>query len=164
MDAGVKVVGDPAGYAFRIKPTRAELRRFWEKVVKGGPDDCWNWVGGMRGAYGEFVFRGRVRVATHVAWLIAHGTLPTLWVLHTCDNRACVNPAHLFEGTCLDNHRDMWKKGRAAPQVRKDWGAWGKGIRRLHAQGATKAHLARVYHVAESLIYAIVYRKLWRHI
>jgi hypothetical protein len=52
--------------------------------------------------------------AHRVAWELAHGqTLaPDGYVLHTCDVRACVNPAHLVRGTQKDNIRDAVRKGR----------------------------------------------------
>lgn len=35
-----------------------------------------------------------------------------LLVLHSCDNRRCINPKHLFLGTEKDNTQDMMAKGR----------------------------------------------------
>ena len=48
-----------------------------------------------------------------MAWELARGPIPDgLFVLHHCDNRAWVNPDHLFLGTQGDNIRDCLAKGR----------------------------------------------------
>ena len=46
-----------------------------------------------------------------------HGAVPDgLLVCHHCDNKCCVNPAHLFAGTVQDNADDYWRKNPRPPQ------------------------------------------------
>lgn len=95
--------------------TRTEAERFADYVIPEPNSGCFLWVGGYRTTgYGQFNFRGKRSEKAHrAAWVLAHGDIPAgMHVLHHCDNPACVNVAHLFLGTALDNVRDMIAKGR----------------------------------------------------
>lgn len=93
--------------------------RFWTGVYSTDKEACWNWMRYVCGAtgYGRLAGPdGYQKIGAHRAsWLINRGPIPDgLWVLHKCDNRRCVNPDHLFLGTCEDNVHDMWEKGRGS--------------------------------------------------
>lgn len=89
--------------------------RFWRKVDKRGPDDCWEWQAGKSSfGYGAFGINGRSHRAHRVAKMLSGVDLGDQIVRHACDNPACCNPAHLLLGTLADNNRDMWERNRAS--------------------------------------------------
>lgn len=91
--------------------------RFWARVDRRlGPDDCWLWLGnvGQQG-YGTFNVAGLTTGAHRFALSVAIGPIPDgLMALHTCDNKLCVRPDHLYAGTHADNARDAVQRGRIA--------------------------------------------------
>lgn len=93
---------------------RPLAERFWEKVDRRGPDECWMWTASRRAlGYGQIRIGGKSRKAHRVAYELANGPIPAgMAVLHGCDNPPCVNPAHLRAGTMTDNVRDMVTRGR----------------------------------------------------
>ena len=105
--------------------TAKQIARFWSRIAKQGPDDCWLWTGPCNEhGYGHFhIFRKGFRVH-RLAWSLTHGAAPALLdVCHRCDERypisdrtyrRCCNPAHLFLGTAKDNQQDAVAKGRKA--------------------------------------------------
>lgn len=92
-------------------PIEVRLERF---VAKAEGAVCWEWRGTInRYGYGTISVDGKTKLAHRVAYRTWKGPIATgMFLCHTCDNRKCCNPNHLYQGTHLDNMRDMVERGR----------------------------------------------------
>lgn len=150
--------------------------RFWERVDRRGPDDCWEWQSYINDS-GYGITRGRKNKAfrAHVmAYEFTYGPVPgNMFVCHKCDNRACCNPAHLFVGTPADNVRDMVEKGRVARDTGRRGELHGmskvtdegvREMRELARDGLSYAELGRRYGISDVQVSRIVRRMCWNHL
>ena len=99
--------------------------RFWSKVKLSGA--CWEWQACVNQAgYGIFgIEKTKVDRAHRIAYRIFYGDIPDgLFICHSCDNRKCVRPDHLFAGSNQDNVNDMVRKNRNSPPPNR--GGWNK--------------------------------------
>ena len=162
-------------YSYVI-PVQPPEDKFWEKVQK--TDTCWLWTAATRtpgphGGYGKFA-TGRHRkqknyMAHRFSWMLANGPIPQgLCVLHSCDNRLCVNPDHLFLGTQRDNANDMLAKGRSAKGEKHPHAILSestvKQIRDAFKGGQTCVSLANQFNIRYVTIQGIIHNRNWKHI
>ena len=138
----------------------------------------------MPNGYGQFGFtRSTPALAHRISWGLAYGPIPEgKHVLHHCDNRACVNPLHLFLGTNSDNIADRVAKGRSAkgdahwshrmPHRKARGEAAGNvkltekdvaAIRSMLSAGVFQRVIAAQYGISRATVSKIKGGKLWRH-
>lgn len=152
-------------------------QEFWAHVTRGA-GGCLEWQGTrMPNGYGQLRLHGRVTKAHRAAWELTYGPVPaSKMVLHRCDNRACVNPEHLFLGTARDNmldcvakRRGRWvdgverrKRESAAvkPAVHLSF-ARAEEIRARCRAGERQVHVGRAFGVHESMVSLIMHGKRW---
>lgn len=151
---------------------------FWSKVDRSG--ECWLWQAATDAdGYGKFaVTLPRDGVPTgvktpqrhprahHFAWEMVNGPVPRgVYLLHSCDTPACVNPAHLRLGNAADNHADAKAKGRHSHGERHGMARLtAEDVRAIRASSERGVVLARRYGVGSGTISAVRTGRIWRHV
>lgn len=141
--------------------------RFLVNVGKWGV--CWEWDGGLKASgYGQFCFAGKKYAAHRFSYSLFRGGIPAgMEVCHSCDNRSCVNPDHLWLGTHTDNMRDMAAKGRcgvARGEKSRFAVLTSEQVSAILESDEVGTELARRYGVTKGAIYNIRNGRSWKEI
>lgn len=143
--------------------------RFWMKVAPNPKTGCWHWVGGASTGphgvrrYGTMTVARKTVSVHRFSWEMQNGKIPDgMHVLHRCDNPICVNPAHLFLGTPLDNAKDRDGKRRGrVPRLRLTPERVTE-LRELYATGEwPQVALATRFAISQANVSKIVRGKSW---
>jgi hypothetical protein len=141
-------------------------------------NSCWEYQGFLdEDGYAMFNYRGLSKRAHRISYLCFKGKIPSgLLICHTCDNRKCLNPDHLYAGTPKDNMQDAINRGRFPKGPNKFKGHLGEinckaklkidQVKSIRAEyipfKITAISLSKKYGVSESSIKYILQKKSWK--
>ncbi len=127
---------------------------------------CWIWLGHIHpSGYGK---HGN-RLAHRLSYELYVEPIPDgKYILHSCDNKLCVNPSHLRPGCHQENMKDMTQRNRQAKGEKSGQAKLTqkcvKEIRIRYKNGETIAALSKKFGVTGTAIRYILDRKNWKHV
>lgn len=159
----------------KIRPPAERFKTFF---VVGKPDECWNWMDGtLKTGYGSFGAgssrRKHKTVSSHrFSYELFKGPVRNgLYVCHSCDNKLCVNPKHLFQGTQRENMLDARKKGLIHDASGEEHffakltAVKVKEIRSRYVRGVFGVkRLAKMFGVSHQTVWSIIKFKAWKSV
>lgn len=153
--------------------SRPLIIRFIEKLAVNYNNQCWEWQFRKNACgYGTIKVKNKSELAHRISYTLLVGEIPKgVEVCHSCDNRCCVNPEHLWLGTHKENMQDRVNKGytKGIAQGEKNPREKLKEtdipvIRELYKMGYDSVVLGAQYGVSSSTISSIIRRESWNHV
>lgn len=143
--------------------------RFLSHVEQIPFHSCWEWIGSKNyKGYGHI--SGKTN-AHRFSYELFIGEIPKgYYICHSCDNRACVNPAHLFAGTPQNNTDDMVKKGRQRPVRGEDHPRSRLNkelvvmIRQMRNDGMKLKEISNKIGFGIEAISSVIHMRTWKHV
>ncbi len=164
----------PSLWRLSVTKVRTDpLARFERLYTKDGIQDCWLWKKPIPSyphfwVPGEQLNTGGYVIGNRFSWMIYRSPIPNgKSVLHTCDNKRCVNPNHLYLGTQKENNRDRYARGRdnrANGEKIRSSKFTADQVRFIRDSKESVGTLAKQFGVWHSAISKIKLRQRWQHI
>lgn len=136
---------------------------FFGKFYVDGDSGCWIWERALTHGYGQLTVNGRNYRAHRLMYALVNKKSETdlNFICHTCDRRACINPAHLYEGDAASNARDRYARtggykltADIVREIRK----------RKEQEQLSTWELAAIYGVSPEYMWRVLTNKVWRDI
>lgn len=134
---------------------------------------CWEWQGSLcSGGYGTLWYKEKTCGTHRVSYEIFKGIIENgQCVCHSCDNRKCINPDHLWLGTYKENIQDAVNKGRMEKGVEKSKKMYTKlnidlvkTIKEMLNDGYKTFEISKILNLSYDIIYDIKREKTWKHV
>lgn len=155
---------------WRIGTLEDKIRWMLNQVIED-ERGCWLWPRIAVLGYGHLKAGGKQWKAHRMMFSLVNGDIPTgLFACHRCDVKNCINPAHLFLGTALDNNRDCCAKGRhfSPPgELHPNALLTESSVRMIRAHweaGRTQISISKEFGVSNGTVRAVVVRQTWNHV